>query len=221
MTLPLTTTAPTGSLLHRARPALEAGWRRCVDHRFVRELFAGVLDDAVLAGYLVQDHQFFDGFLRLLGQALASADRLGSRLVLARQLGMLADDENTYFTDSFRALGVDPVEASAPRLRPSTQAFQQLMSEVVDTRRYPDLLAVLVVMEGVYLDWGSRDDLGEPTRAEHLGWVELHRGPDFTRWCQWLVDELERVCGPDDHERLTALMQRTLALEERFFDECW
>ena len=35
-------------------------WDAAVDHRFVWELFAGAIDDRVLADYLIQDYQFFD-----------------------------------------------------------------------------------------------------------------------------------------------------------------
>ncbi|MFE1085414.1 MULTISPECIES: hypothetical protein [Brevibacterium] len=35
-------------------------WAGAVDHRFVRELFAGSIDDAVMRDYLVQDYQFFE-----------------------------------------------------------------------------------------------------------------------------------------------------------------
>ena len=43
-------------------------------HRFVNELFAGAVPDAVVARYLIQDHRFLDSFLTLLGATLASAD---------------------------------------------------------------------------------------------------------------------------------------------------
>jgi thiaminase len=38
-----------------------------VRHRFVNELFAGAVPDAVMARYLIQDHRFLDSFLTLLG----------------------------------------------------------------------------------------------------------------------------------------------------------
>ena len=40
------------------RAASEAGWSHAVQHRFVNELFAGALPDAVMARYLIQDHRF-------------------------------------------------------------------------------------------------------------------------------------------------------------------
>ena len=58
----------------------EAGWSHAVQHRFVNELFAGAVPDAVMARYLIQDHRFLDSFLVLLGAALASADTFAARL---------------------------------------------------------------------------------------------------------------------------------------------
>ena len=53
------------------RASSEAGWSQAVQHRFVNELFAGAVPDAVMARYLIQDHRFLDSFLTLLGAALA------------------------------------------------------------------------------------------------------------------------------------------------------
>ena len=49
------------------RAASEASWSHAVQHRFVNELFAGAVPDAVMARYLIQDHRFLDSFLVLLG----------------------------------------------------------------------------------------------------------------------------------------------------------
>ena len=66
------------------RAASEPGWSQAVGHRFVNELFAGTLPDAVMARYLIQDHRFLDIFLMLLGAVLASADTFEARLRFGR-----------------------------------------------------------------------------------------------------------------------------------------
>src|SRR6266850_532295 len=66
------------------RAASEASWSHAVQHRFVNELFAGAVPDAVMARYLIQDHRFLDSFLVLLGAALASADTFAARLRFGR-----------------------------------------------------------------------------------------------------------------------------------------
>ena len=88
------------------RAASEPAWSDALGHRFVKELFAGAVPDAVMARYLIQDHRFLDNFLTLLGSALASADTFEARVRLGRFIGMVAGEENTYFLRAFEALGV-------------------------------------------------------------------------------------------------------------------
>jgi len=57
------------------RAASEPSWSQAAVHRFVKELFAGAVPDAVMARYLIQDHRFLDSFLTLLGAALAQPTR--------------------------------------------------------------------------------------------------------------------------------------------------
>ena len=72
------------------RAASAAGWSHAVQHRFVDELFAGTVPDAVMARYLIQDHRFLDSFLVLLGAELASADTFAARLRFGRFVGMVS-----------------------------------------------------------------------------------------------------------------------------------
>ena len=88
------------------RTASEAGWLHAVQHRFVNELFAGAVPDAVMARYLIQDHRFLHSFLVLLGAVLASADTFAARLRFGRFIGMVSAGENTYFLRAFEAPSV-------------------------------------------------------------------------------------------------------------------
>lgn len=210
----------------RLRASHEETWDAAVGHRFNDELLAGTLDDDVLAHYLVQDYQFCDAFTALLGQATASAPALASRLRFARQLGMFASEENSYFVDSFDALGVPETEREKPaRLTRATAEFDALMREVLRTRSYPVVLAVLLVAEWLYLDWATRPDADPPagTRPEHLGWVELHRGPDFTEWVRWLREELDanEPADPTVRAQVEDFFARAVSCELAFFDAAY
>lgn len=207
----------------RLRATNAAGWDAAVGHRFVDELLAGTLADDVLAGYLVQDYQFCDAFTALLGQGCASAPDLDSRLVFARQLGMFASDENTYFVDSFDALGVPEQQRSTPQLSDATAAFDALMREALHSRSYAQVLAVLLVAEWLYLDWATRPDAGDSGRPEHLGWIELHRGPAFTTWVDWLRAQLDAHEPTDDGERraVESVFARAVRCELAFFDAAY
>lgn len=216
---------PRYGLAQYLRDLVGPAWDAAVQHRFVDELLAGTIADDVLARYLVQDYQFCDAFTALLGQATASAPTLASRLRFAQQLGMFASDENTYFVDSFDALGVPQEDRETPRLAAATREFDTLMRDVVATRSYPQALALLIVAEWLYLDWASRADR-EPlgaTRPEHVGWVDLHRGPDFTEWVRWLCAELTAAepIEPRDRVAVEDVFCRAVACELAFFDAAY
>ena len=98
-------------------------------HRFVKELFTGAMPDAVMARYLIQDHRFLDSFLTLLGSALATADTFEARLRFGRFIGLMSDEENTYFLRAFEALGVtEDRRAADPDTQP-TAGFKAIMRE--------------------------------------------------------------------------------------------
>ena len=144
------------------RTASEPGWSHAVGHRFVQELLAGVVPNAVMARYLIQDHRFLDSFLTLLGAALASADTFEARLCFGRFIGMVSGEENTYFLRAFEALSVtEERRAADPDTQPSA-GFQAIMREAADTRSYAATLSVLVVAEWLYLDWASRAPKANP-----------------------------------------------------------
>ena len=91
-------------------------WEAATGHRFVDEIFAGAVPPEVMRRYLTQDYQFIDGFVALLGMAIATADRFDSRIRFAQFAAMITSDENTYFQRSFDALGVPPAERAHPVL---------------------------------------------------------------------------------------------------------
>lgn len=224
-TKPFSTTADVAaeSFAGQLRLSTAAEWDASVHHPFLDELFAGTLSDEVLARYLVQDYQFFDAFVAMLGACVATTDSKPARLRFASQLGMLAADEDGYFQQTFTELGVPASEIQAPELAEPTADFVTQMWEVAQSRDYADLLVVLVIAEWLYLDWGERD-LPLPEAPKHRGWIELHRGDEFRAWTQFLIDELNRVAPPlesDDGARLSERWKRVVAIEREFFDAAY
>ena len=202
------------------RAAHDADWQAATRHRFVAELAAGSVPPAVMARYLVQDYQFIDRFVALLGAAIASADSFAPRLRLAGFLAMITSDENTYFLRAFDALGVPAAERAAPALTPTTRAFQDLMRQAAESRSYAQALAVLVVAEWLYLSWAERLDGPLPPDFVQAEWITLHDNPFFRDIVAWLRSELDRV-GPAEAEACRALFGQAVALERQFFDDLY
>ena len=208
----------TGDAVGELLKNSQRDWNAAVNHRFVQELFEGTMDDQVLIKYLIQDYHFFDAFLSMLGACVAHADMLEAKLRFAKQLGFLEADEDGYFQKAFKELGVTEKEYLGVTLHPVTKEFQKLMYSAVDSSEYAQLLVMLVIAEGLYLDWGSKE-LPLPEKYVHLEWIHLHRGGFFKEWVQFLVDELNRVCK--DKATISALQERwnhAVALELAFFE---
>lgn len=201
----------------RLRAEHAAAWTQAVEHRFVRELCSGRIDDAAMARYLVQDHRFIDAFVTLVGAAIASADRFESRLRLGRFVGMVCSDENDYFLRAFEALGVDEAARLAVPDAAPTAGFKALMREAAATRSYAAALAVLNVAEGLYLDWAQRAPQPLPDSFVHAEWITLHDNPFFRDFVGFLRAELDRV-GPAEEALARDFFARAVALELAFFD---
>ncbi len=209
---------------HTLRAECAADWQACCQHRFVDELFTGTLSDAHLRQYLVQDYQFIDRFVALLGAAIASADQYAARVTLSQFAAMITSDENTYFIRSFDTLAVPQAERDAPALGEATQAFQALMREAADSRGYANALAVLCVAEGLYLDWADQPGRALPSSFEHAEWVHLHANDGFRTFVGWLRSELDRVHAQlSEAERAQArdFFHRAVRCERAFFDSVY
>ena len=218
---------PSQGFAEQLRQSCITDWNACVQHRFVQEIFDGSLDDAVLRKYLVQDYQFINRFVALLGAAIASADVFAPRVVLSQFAGMVTSDENTYFLRSFDMLGVPEEQRLTPELTAPTKAFQQLMHEAAQSLNYANCMAVLAVAEGIYLDWAdqpAKKHLPLPERFEHAEWIVLHANDFFRGFVGWLRGELDRI-GPtlDETQKAEAThyFQRAVKLERQFFDHVY
>jgi thiaminase/transcriptional activator TenA len=212
------------SFTAQLRAACAADWDAATSHRFVRELSAGSVAPAVMRRYLVQDYQFIDRFVALLGAAIASAPAFPARLRLSQFLAMIVSNENTYFVRAFDALEVPPAERQTPPLDPTVQDFRALMTEAAGTRSYAGALAVLVVAEWLYLSWAECHQGPLPDSFVHAEWITLHDNPFFRDFVGWLRQELDHAAAELDAAALAqceSLFRRAVALERGFFDSLY
>lgn len=207
----------TASFSEALRARHSETWNRAVSHRFVAELLDGSIDDDVMAGYLVQDYRFLDGFLALIRAAVASADTLQARLAFARFAGEIAGEENTYFLRSFEALGVSgDLRASTPDTR-ATAAFKALFREAAETRVYAAAVTVLMIAEWLYLDWAVTASDPRPSNFVHDEWITLHDFPEYHERVAFLRAEFDRV-APLQPEIAEDFFARAVQIELDFFD---
>lgn len=201
-------------------------WRAATEHRFVRELGADTLPDAVFRRYLVQDFAFLEALVALLGCAVARAPTMPAKRRLASFLAAVTGDETRYFERALAALNVKEAFAAPDRiaLNDVTERFRALMAAAGERGSYAEVLAILVPAEWVYLTWARACPLPGPKRFYLAEWIELHAIPPFAEFVDWVRGELDRAAAaaaPAERERLASLFRTALELERDFFDAAY
>ncbi|MFT4743886.1 MAG: thiaminase/transcriptional activator TenA [Yoonia sp.] len=200
---------------------VEEDWHAATHHAFTNALAHGTLSRDKMAGYLQQDYQFIEGFVRLLASAVAHAPTLADAVPGAQFLGLICGPENTYFLRCLQALEIPPTAPAAPE----TIAFQQLMNQARRSGRYEIMLSVLVVAEWIYLDWASPFEDRADDLPFWLGeWITLHSGDGFAQVVAYLRNQLDTAWDTLDHDartQVTATFAEAVRLERVFFDASW
>ncbi|MDL2284366.1 TenA family protein [Oxalobacter sp. OttesenSCG-928-P03] len=202
------------------KAASEPYWTESATHRFVKELCAGTVADAVMIRYLIQDHRFINNFLVLLGAAMSYADKFESRITLGRFIGMISSDENDYFMRAFKALNVPDEERLGQPDSEPTKGLKQIMLDAARSGSYAAMISVLAVAESLYLDWGQRAPKPHPENFVYTEWITLHDNDYFAGFVDFLQKELDRV-GPASAEICRDYFTRTVRLEKAFFDDAY
>jgi len=219
-----------GRLSEQLRATHQTDWYAAVEHRFVRELVADTIDDAVYARYLTLDYGFINDLTGAVGHAVAAAPGMPEKTRFAQFLGVLTDEENDYFLRSFDAFGQPAPTFDNPLKHPVLDDFAALMDRQRAAGTYLDILAVLVPVEWVYLTWASKASdavtrgAAMPARFYLAEWIMLHALPDFRDFVEWMRAEFDREAAQADaasRQRAKAAFVDALHLEARFFEAAY
>jgi thiaminase/transcriptional activator TenA len=208
-------------------------WSRVTNHRLIDQLVDNTIPRRVLARYLAQDHRFLDAFVVLLASIIARARCLADRIPGCQLIASFTDRDYTYFERSLDALGDEAVIAMEAPDGPATIGFCALMRETAYSSDLASMLAVLVVAEWSYQDWGERvlplldDKIDVPFWCRE--WVEMHSGPYFgsvvTYLRKLLDDEATRLSATSDGdaslEGAATAFAKALQLELDFFEQAY
>jgi thiaminase/transcriptional activator TenA len=208
----------TGWLRERSEP----DWTAATEHDFTDRLAAGTLSEDAFAGYLVQDIQFVEALVSVIGHAAGQAHSTDASVTLAEFLTLVGTDETDYFERAFDTLDVPLDERTDPELWSVTERFRDLLGRAAREGGYAETLSVLVPVEWVYLTWGERAADGSRPDAFYFDeWIDLHAGEGFRGTVAFLREELDAVgpeLSPRRQARVARHFERAVELEVAFFD---
>ena len=128
----------------------------------------------------------------------------------------------------FKEIGASEEQYTSASASPTTQAFGDFLMRTGLGGTFDDIITILYVTEGTYLDWGTRfiNEGKNPDNMVYREWIDLH-GPDVLgNLVGWMGDYLD---GLDLRERrphidrifLTALRYEYLFWESAYSGKSW
>lgn len=210
------------SLAKQLRTKYDDLWERMVGHPFVIEMGDGTLPLEKFRAYFIQDYLFGRSMVRMVAHGIAKAPDVASAYRLNQFLTLLLDPENDLFVRCFRALDVPPRVYTSATPSPVTQAFGDFMARVAMEGDYWDVVTMLAVTEGTYLDWGRRlIEAGKrPENPVYQEWIDIH-GPDvLDEMVCWTNLQMDLIAA-ERMPRADRIFQTTLRYEYLFWEEAY
>ncbi|CAX40414.1 protein Pet18 homologue, putative [Candida dubliniensis CD36] len=205
-----------------------------ISHPLTNELCEGTLADYKLFTYLNQDLKFFQIGLNLFGKTLAYCDDPKSAIILGKQIGFVSTDENDYFIKTLKELEqnedlikvVINLKEENLTLVKVQQYIKYLQYLTFESNSYVEIITFMYTMEKVYLGWAeyniARKAIPSDLPYKYQEWINLHYGLDFTKWVQFLHNEVERVVKTkEDFNICEKSFVKCLELEIDFFQACY
>ena len=215
------------TLTQELREKHNALWERMVTHPFVTEMGDGTLPLEKFRTYFIQDYLFGRSMVPMVAHGIAKAPDTARAYELNRFLTLILDPESDLFVRSFRELGVPEEEYANAAPLPVTQAFGDFMVRTGVEGDFWDIIAVLAVTEGTYLDWARRlIEAGKrPGNTVYQEWIDIHAPEVLDGIAGWTSRQLDMI---DPHRRpraesifLTSLRYEYLFWEAAYTGQTW
>jgi thiaminase (transcriptional activator TenA) len=198
-------------------------WHRMVTHPFVIELGEGTLAMEKFRAYFLQDYVFVRDLVTMTALGLAKAPTFLAANTLNQFLSGVLNPENDLFVRAFTALGVSAQESMAASASPITQAFGDFLVRTALEGSFEDIVTVLYVTEGTYLDWGTRllEAGKHPSQPLYQEWITIHGPQVLGAFVAWLGQHLDSAVLASQHPRLKRIFHTALRYEYLFWEEAY
>jgi len=211
------------SLTQSLRQQYHSLWERMVTHPFVCEMGEGTLPVAAFRRYFLQDYVFVNDLVAMTALGMAKAPNLTVANPLNQFLTGILNPENDLFVRAFKELGASEAAYTSASANPTTQAFGDFLMRVGLEGTFEDVLMILYVTEGTYLDWGRRllEAGKQPDNPVYREWIELHGPAVLGDLVGWLCEHLDRAELGHRRTRLEQIFRTALRYEYLFWEAAY
>jgi thiaminase/transcriptional activator TenA len=154
---------------------------------------------------------------------LAKAPNFLAASQLHQFLTGILNPENDLFVRAFTALGASAAEYSAASASPVTQAFGDFLVRTGLEGSFADIVTILSVTEGTYLDWATRLlNAGQrPGYPIYQEWIDIHGPQVLGAFVAWLGQYLDSTEPGRQRSRIERIFLTTLRYEYLFWEAAY
>jgi thiaminase/transcriptional activator TenA len=194
-----------------------------VTHPFVIELGDGTLPREKFRAYFLQDYVFVRDLVTMTAMGIAKAPSVLAASQLGQFLSGIVNPENDLFVRAFTALGVSEAEYLEVSASPVTQAFGDFLVRTGLEGSFADIVTILSVTEGTYLDWATRllNAGKRPANPIYQEWIDIHGPQVLGAFVEWLGQCLDSAEPGRQRARLDRLFLTTLRYEYLFWEAAY
>jgi len=191
-----------------------------VTHPFVVEMGNGTLPVEKFRAYFLQDYVFVHDLVAMTSMGLAKAPTFLGANQLHQFLAGILNPENDLFVRAFKELGVSEEEYAAASASSVTQAFGDFMVRTGLEGSFEDIVTILYVTEGTYLDWGTRllEAGKRPRQPIYREWIDIHGPQVLGAFVAWLGQHLDSVQLGSQRSRIERIFHTALRYEYLFWE---
>ncbi|MDA1227463.1 MAG: hypothetical protein BZY79_02695 [SAR202 cluster bacterium Casp-Chloro-G4] len=198
-------------------------WERVVTHPFIVELGEDRLSTERSTRYFLQDYVFVNDLVMATAVAMAKAPDFEAADVLNQFLKGILNPENDLFVRFFEQLGASKEQYSSASASPTTQALGDFMVRTAMDGRFEDIITILYVTEGTYLDWGTRFlEAGKsPSNPVYREWIGLHSPDVLGGLVNWMEGHIDSLNEGDRLMNIDRLFHTALRYEYQFWESAY
>jgi len=211
------------SLTQELRDTYQTLWQQMVTHPFVVEMGEGTLPVEKFRTYFLQDYVFVRDLVAMAAVGIAKAPSMLAASMLHQFLTGILNPENDLFVRAFAELGASEAEYTAASATPVTQAFGDFLVRTGLEGNFADIITILYVTEGTYLDWGTQLNAAgkQPSHPIYREWIALHSPPVLGAFVAWLGNYLDSAASGLQRPRIARIFHTALRYEYLFWEAAY
>jgi thiaminase (transcriptional activator TenA) len=194
-------------------------WSAMIEHRFTRDIATDRLPPEVFVRYLRFEHAFVRRAVLIFAHALIVAPTVEDRAHIVAILNGLVSEQETFFQNHFRTIGVSPEILPVSELPDGALALSEGALAIAAHGSFEEILSAMLAAEWMYHHWCTAAHMARPQQSGPADWIALHVAPGFSDEVAWGKNRLDYLgprLNPGRQERCAANFARMLRLEIAF-----